>query len=145
LRKVIEETTRKEISDPRDCIDFVCIADLGTWTLARILLGTDVRGMHIPEELALGMEIEAFLTISYFGPLLGMAFIDVEPATDQPPPVDPTGRFLTYLFRRIADADPAISPLSEYFHDIGLEGLSEGIGLLWPLKKVPPEFQKDIL
>jgi hypothetical protein len=95
-----------ELNDPRDCLDFICVADLGTWAL-----------MRLPVAPASESSIAAVVT-SYMGPLAE--------ATHQAPIPhvypDPIGRFLTGLLRRLGPIDPAIASIATYFHDAGLLG-----------------------
>src|SRR5262249_32103931 len=36
INAALTEADQAEVSDPRDCLDFICVANLGTWTLMRM-------------------------------------------------------------------------------------------------------------
>lgn len=125
LSEALNKAVESEISNPRDCIDIVCIADLGTWTLLRVPWGS-------PDESA-----KVIVTTTYMGPL-----IDVNSSSaTHGPSTDPIGRFLTSLLRRLAPTDPAIAPLAEYFHETGLTGTGQGVIREWKLDTPPDDLR----
>jgi hypothetical protein len=128
LSAAIDKITKDEIDDPRDCMDFVCVADLGTWTLMRILWTSD--------DPAVG----GIVSTTYMGPLTDEGLS----AASHGPTSDPVGRLLTSLFRRIAQTDPKISSLADYFHQTGLTGTGAGVLTQWPLQEVPDELRRII-
>lgn len=121
LSEALSKAVESEISNPRDCIDIVCVADLGTWTLLR-------APWRSADEAA-----KAIVTTTYMGPL-----IDVNSSSaTHGPSTDPIGRFLTTLLRRLGPADPAIASLAEYFHEAGLTGTGQGAIREWKLDTPP--------
>jgi hypothetical protein len=109
------------VTDPRDCIDFVCIANLGTWTLMRFV--TDALDeSESPKVLA-----------SYMGPL--EARMQSQSPRDDP---NPLGRFLTGLLRRLGATDPTVAAIGTYFDQVGLFGIGQGALRSWDLQDLPP-------
>jgi hypothetical protein len=105
---------RAELDDPRDCLDFVCVADLGTWTL-----------MRMPVEPR-NPSSAAAVDTSYLG----------QKTFQEPAPeliTDPLGRFLTALLRRFGSTDPAIAAIASYFQSVGLFGMGGGPSRHWEL------------
>jgi hypothetical protein len=106
------------VTDPRDCLDFVCVVTLGTWSLMRVIL-----------EIEKG---EPRVTTIYMGPIT-----DERLPLGQPP--DPLGRFLTGLLRRLANSDPGLKVFGEYFAEVGLFGIGRGTPRDWAPDSFPPE------
>ncbi len=82
LRDALIAEDLKQVSDPRDCLDFVCVADLGTWSHSRFIVRSDESGKGV-------------VGTAYMGPYLG--FSD-----------DALGRFLTILLHRLRP--PEVGP-----------------------------------
>lgn len=119
---VSEALTRSDkelVSDPTTCLDFICVANLGTWALMRFVMGTDGAARRQ-------------LTTTYMGPL--------EPSFHRPdhPENDPIplGRFLTGLLRRLAAADRTLAPIADYFSEVGLFGIGHGAPRTWDLPEL---------
>jgi len=106
------------VADPRDCLDFVCVADLGTWALMRFVL--------FPESGAPGYEVKS----TYMG----------APSASMTGgyPVSPLGRFLTGLLRRLGDVDPHLAPIAAYVHEAGLFGTGSGTPRTFAMDTLPP-------
>lgn len=119
LSDAIDTADRRYVTDPRDCLDFVCIAALGTWTLMRMLF-RDVEDSPFS------------ISSTYMGPG-GWTGGPVEP-----PPV---GRFLTGLLRRLGAVDPTLAPIAEYFHHTGLFGMGTGSVRSFPLNELPQDLE----
>jgi hypothetical protein len=90
------------VSDPRDCMDFLCVADLGSWALMRM--------MFVPPSGGPPFDVQS----TYMGPSASMT---------GEYPVSPVGRLLTGLLRRLSGADPSLAAIASYFHDTGLFGM----------------------
>jgi hypothetical protein len=129
VRDALAQADQAEIDDPRDCLDFICVADLGTWTLMRIPL------VPASESNA------AVLLTSYMGPL-----------TDAPNHAavhgqrsDAIGRFLTSLLSRFGLTDPALASIGSYFYDTGLFGMGEAISRRWDLDDLSEGLEQMII
>lgn len=97
------------VRDPRDCLDFLCVADLGTWALMRAILGT--------------------WATSYMGPMRR-----TDAPLDSPELI---GRFLTGLLGRLGQVEPELRPIARYFQEAGLYGLGAGLVRYWDWADVP--------
>jgi hypothetical protein len=116
----LERADRKIVTDPRDCLDFLCVADLGTWAVMRLVMG------------ALEDHPHGRLTVSYMGPM--QRDDGVEPVRDDPGPL---GRFLTGLLRRLGPTEPPLAAVGAYFETVGLFGVGQGSVRSWDLDAVP--------
>jgi hypothetical protein len=114
------------IDNFRDCLSFVCISDLGTWTHSREI------------EEGGGEDGRDLLSTSYDGPSSTLAeeYGKVRP--------DAIGRFLTTLISAIGKMDKSISPIAEYFECVGLPGVSLARVRDWPGEKVTKEVWREV-
>ena len=101
------------VNDPRDCIDLMCVANLGTWSVLKVSLGSD------------------YSTV-YMGPLEGNGVPGFEPS-------EPVGRFLTTLLRWIGRGDDGLARIGKYLHAVGLEGTGQGTPRDWDAAGLPAE------
>jgi hypothetical protein len=115
------------VTDPRDCLDFLCVADLGTWALMRFV-GSVPKGRTSPQ-----------LLVSYMGPLERSLQTDLP--EDDP---NPLGRFLTGLLRRLGATDPTLARIGAYFESVGLFGIGQGPVRTWDLDGLPPELREAV-
>jgi hypothetical protein len=117
LDEAIIDADRRVIEDPHDCIDFVCVPSIGTWSLMRLNLGTT-------------------LTTVYMGPQLGYTGFGTE--------ADSLARLITGLMRRLGDVDRSIGLIAEYLHGAKLFGTGSGQGREWVLSEVPDDLMRMI-
>jgi hypothetical protein len=126
ITEALTEADKAELDDPRDCLDFICVADLGTWAL-----------MRMPAAPASASSAAAVTTcymaqVEYKGPAHGVYD-------------DPLGRFLTALLRRFGAVDPAIASIASYFHDVGLFGTGNGSIRQWELTELSEDLKTVII
>jgi hypothetical protein len=119
VEDALERADRKHVLDPRDCLDLLCVADLGTWALMRIIFR--------PESGNPGCEIQS---VYMAAPSASM--------TDGYP-VSPLGRFLTGLLRRLGTADSELSAIASYFHNTGLFGTGAGKPRTFAFDELPAD------
>jgi hypothetical protein len=122
---------RAELDDPRDCLDFICVADLGTWTLMRMPVAPGN-----PSSLAA-------VATSY----MAQVAMQVQGRPDLDPRINPAplGRFLTSLLRRFGAVDPVIASIASYFYDVGLFGTGSGAVRQWELTEASEDLQQFII
>jgi hypothetical protein len=120
-----------ELDDPRDCLDFICVADLGTWTLMRMPVAPQNRSSV------------AAVTTSYMAQMQWQ----VEGHADPDPRINPAplGRFLTALLRRFGSLDPAIASIATYFFDVGLFGTGGGAVRQWELTETSEDLGEFLM
>jgi hypothetical protein len=109
-------------------MDFICVADLGTWTL-----------MRVPAAPTNETSVAAVST-TYMGPMNV-----VNPPSCPFLFADPIGRFLTSLFRRFGSTDPTIASIANYFHETGLFGTGAGSIRIWELSEVSDDLSTIII
>jgi hypothetical protein len=126
INAALTEADQAELSDPRDCLDFICVVNLGTWTLMRMPVA--------PESPSSVAAVET----CYMGQLTFQG-----PAPDVG--TDPLGRFLTALLRRFGPIDPALAAIATYFQDVGLFGSGGGATRRWELTETSEDLQSFII
>ncbi len=100
------------VSHPRQSLDVLCVADLGTWTSTKVaLLGADRLGNP---QMA---HSHANHTLSY---------------ENQGKDFTPIGALVAYLNRRIAWENPGLRDLADYYRLSKLGGTGEGRIRHWP-------------
>ena len=126
LSSALYQIDLDEVSDPRDCLDLICVADLGTWTLMRLPFA--------PQEETSVVSVET----CYMRQLRPQGeFVDIPGLFP-----DPIGRFLTSLLGRLAPVDPALGAIASYFFDAGLYGTGSGQSRHWELTETFEELQR---
>ena len=131
INAALAAADKAELDDPRDCLDFICVADLGTWTLMRMPVAP-----QNPSSLAA-------VTTSYMAQIL----LQVQGRPDLNPQInpDPIGRFLTSLLRRFGSIDPIIASIAAYFYDVGLFGTGGGAVRHWEITEASEDLQEFII
>ena len=124
ISAALQAADEKEVQDPRDCLDYLCVANLGTWALMRQYFSFDA---------------EEYWMTSYMGPWLtfGKESSNELPNHDFAP--NPIGRFLTGLLRRLGEREKSIAPIAQYFDGVGLFGVGQGATRKWPEEVVPQD------
>jgi Domain of unknown function (DUF6602) len=124
LDDAITAADAQQIRDPRDCLDFVCIPDLGTWIPMRHL---EVDGDR------------SCVVVSYLGP-----FTSIDGSLAGHALASPLGRFLTALLRRLGSFDPSLTSLARYFEYAGEGGSGVGNVRYFPFDQVPEELRQPL-
>jgi len=122
----------QEVHNPCYCLDFMCVANLGTWA---VLKGFTTRP---------GKEDSQTMMTAYMGPLDEMMRnIEIEGISHNP---DPIGRFLSGLLQRLGRRDKDIAVIAEYFHDAGLFGIGKSQAVrYWDQAELPDEYDHSFL
>jgi hypothetical protein len=115
---------RDIVRDPRDCLDFICVANLGTWAVFK-------GGIPHPDK---GNPV---LITAYMGPFDEAARQLQNPEVNFDP--DPIGRFLTGLLERFGKRDTEIAAIAEYFRDVELFGIAQGRFRYWEPTELPDQ------
>jgi hypothetical protein len=126
ISAALTEADQTELNDPRDCLDFICVADLGTWSLMRMVV--------VPTRPDSAAAVDTVY-------MAQMTF-------EQPVPelvTEPLGRFLTALFRRFGPINPAIAAIATYFQDVGLFGMGGGAVRHWELTEAIEDLKSFII
>ncbi len=108
------------VEHPRECLDFLCVADLGLWWTTRIpLVREAVRDEGNTEEVI--FKEFAMTGIGHTGP--GEIF-------------GPVASFITHVLAKLSYSDPALGELVGNLRNMGTLGESNGNGREWPLGDV---------
>jgi hypothetical protein len=107
----------------RSCPGFVCVADLGCWSVMRMTY--DGPGLMDPEvwdarRALTGLPAEGAATVSY------VRYVEEDAQLLQAPP-NAISAAIAAILGRLAHADSSIRPLSQYFFAAGLQGSGKGI------------------
>jgi hypothetical protein len=119
IASALSEADAALVSDPRNCLDIVCVANLGTWSVMRLALLTE----PLPPS--------PIINVVYMGPL--------DSRFNQSPHVEsePIGRFLTTLLRRLGPTDPGLALIANYLNEVGLFGVGQGPVRTWTAEDLP--------
>lgn len=115
------------VTHPRESLDVVCVADLGTWTLIRLaLVGSNAAGMlresdqRVPDgpqyEMGVSMTAYAGHTVED----------DSQKAT-----FTPIGSLIASLTRKLAQDNPSLRGLAGYYPSAGISGDGIGLSRFW--------------
>ena len=117
----LRESDNTHIPHPRECLDLLCVADLGIWALAKTTfistLGADSTLREMFGEPGSSMSV-------YFG----RSTVPQNEAND----FTPVGSLIAYLTRRLAWENSSLRQLAEYYQATSLEGGGSGRQRLWP-------------
>jgi hypothetical protein len=118
------ESSEASIQHPRLDLDFLCVADLATWSL---LHTTSYDASWRPTEKA---QLEA-----EFGAPRGPMTARMRAAATggQATGFQPVGALLNELTEELAWNDPAIRDIADYYRMANLGGSSQGSGRPWPV------------
>jgi hypothetical protein len=126
ISDALARADQEEVRDPRDCLDFVCVANLGTWALFTGYMGYPDKG-------------EPTYNTSYMGPLDKVLRQIEDSDTNYDP--NPIGRFLAGLLEQFGKRDEEISAIAEYFSNAGLFGIGQGQPRSWQQEELPEEYR----
>jgi hypothetical protein len=131
ISAALAEADKAELDDPRDCLDFICVADLATWAL-----------MRMPVAPQNSSSIAA-VTTTYMAQVVWQ--MEGRPDLNALINPDPLGRFLTSLLRRFGSIDPVIASIAAYFFNVGLFGTGSGVTRQWELTETSEDLQEFIM
>lgn len=105
------------ITHPRECLDLLCVADLGTWKTMK-MLGTLALASHHKIPLNIVLESGLALQTSY------MMATSIH--KNQSEYFTPIGSLILDLSRKIAWEDTQLREISQYYQDTEMGGTGEG-------------------
>ena len=121
------ESDQSYVSHPRESLDFLCVADLGTWALTKLsLLPSDAvnrtreLGYAVPSgpQYATGLAWTAYM---------GQAI----EADSHQAGFTPIGSLIAGLSRKLAWENPSLRQLAEYYPKTGIGGSGSGTTRFW--------------
>lgn len=115
---------------PREALDAICVANLGTWTTMRMsYMGPTLTTWHL-DRLRTTFP-DGYASCVAFGPAQPGTFPDVEGTF----PNIPVAQLCAFLTSRLAWEHPSMRPLADYFRVVGMFGHGQGQGRPWPLSE----------
>lgn len=137
-KHAVFETINKKIHDgdstlvkhPKEMIDIICIADVGTWTACKMAyLGPSVLPSGDWEKVAHVYGGAPCTTTSYI--------LHHSGSFEQMKDFTPIGTFITSLTRKLAWTNPSLQSIARYYAVSKLLGTGQGIsGRLWDPKEI---------
>lgn len=119
---------QNKVTHPREFLDFVCVADLGTWgTLRAPVMPVDLLAKVVPQETGVRLERCAMTAVGVHDP-------GKSPA--------PVGVLIGRLISMLAYNDPALHSMAEGFRQTGTLGEFIGHQRPWDL---PDIFSEDVI
>jgi hypothetical protein len=129
------EADQKYASHPREVLDLLCVADVGTWAKTTLSLMT-ADAVNRARELGLSSP-----SGTQFGKGIAWTsyFSHAVEAKNQLETFTPIGCLFSYLTRKLAWENPSLRQLAEYYPKTGIEGAGQGNVRLW----APPLIYSD--
>ena len=116
------ESDGLHISHPHECLDLLCVADLGTWKVAKVLTPL---ALAIHSDIAISSVLASDFTLQTAYLLAGSTH------EDQGPHLAPVGAFIFGLSRKLAWEDPYLREISQYYQDTKIRRLGSGRPRSW--------------
>jgi hypothetical protein len=122
VAEALQQADAEEVNDPHDCLDFVCVPNLGTWFLLRF---AHPRRPQAKKDL---------LTTTHMGPISESGHRND----------DAIGQFLVALLERISHIDNSMSAIAHYLGaaDAGLATSGQGKLRTWEFDGIPEDLQR---
>ena len=118
IQKKLLESDKLHVSHPRECLDLLCVADLGTWISSKMTF--------VGPRVIRDYESTAFSVCGPEGAALSM-YIGYTPSSDhQVEHFTPIGTLISYLSKRLAWEDQTLRDLADYYRLAGILGSGGG-------------------
>ena len=116
------ETDRLYVQHPRECLDLLCVADLGTWRVVKVLTPL---ALTAPSGVPITSVLESDFTLQT------AYMMAVSANENQGPHLTPIGSFIFDLSRKLAWEDPHLREMAEYYQGMRIENLGSGEPRSW--------------
>jgi hypothetical protein len=126
VTKALQRGLLDIVEHPRERLDVVCVADLGTWHSSVFIALASMFGAHW----------ELHRDRHGLGDVGGVeaVFFDQTPLSELSEPLPaPVGVVLATLYARLAQGDSTLRPIADYVRMANLYGSGEGAGRAWSL------------
>jgi hypothetical protein len=121
VSKTLFESDSTFVRHPREAIDILCVADLGTWTV------TKMNGIN-PNRFS-----DPVMATLYGGHANSGYMCHAKSLPRQEVNFSPLGTLFSALYHKLAWAYPDMRNLDDYFGQVRLRGTAEGISRNWDL------------
>ena len=129
IERKLRESDASYVPHPRHTLDFLCVADFGTWVSGKITIMKTENPEHNIKVLA-PQSIYARHTPSH------------EAQYEQ---FTPIGTLISFLTRRLACEDPIFRNLVDYYYETKIGGNSEGKFRPWPISIYSKDVQRRLM
>ena len=129
IERKLRESDTSYVSHPRHTLDFLCVADFGTWVSGKITIMETENPEHNIKVLA-PQSIYARHTPSHQA---------------QYEQFTPIGTLISFLTRRLACEDPTFRNLVDYYYETKIGGNSEGKFRPWPISIYSKDVQRCLM
>jgi hypothetical protein len=130
-----KNTAYQEINHPRDALDLICVADLGTLSVNKLILPSNESSAENHSEIIQ-------LGYNQWIPRIHLPEF-IENDLDFPNP-NPIGIMVYSLLSRLAWEDKNIRRLANYYRAILNSGVGSTLDVTWPLEILSDEARKQL-
>ncbi len=124
IEQRLQASDKKYVSHPRECLDLLCIADLGTWISSKITFFSP--RMFPGNEWAYPKHLESG------GVALSTYIGHTDSYDNQFNQFTPIGTLISDLSQRLAWEDPSVRDLARYYQATNIGGIGGGESRTWP-------------
>ena len=122
IEKVLSASDSAYILHPRECLDLLCVANLGTWKIVKVLTPLALVSHHKAQ----------MRSVLRSGFTLQTAYMMAQSAhKNQSSHFTPTGSFIFNLSRKLAWEDSRLGDMSRYYRGMRMERLGLGKPRPW--------------
>ena len=129
IERKLRESDVTWVSHPRQTLDFLCVADFGTWVSGKFT----IMGTEKPE-----LNRRVFAPQSIYARHTPLHQAQYEQFT-------PIGTLISFLTRRLAYEDPTFRNLVDYYYETKIGGNSEGKCRPWPISIYSKDVQRRLM
>ena len=137
IEKALWASDSQFVSHPIECLDFITVADLATWSAMKFIIHFNREHIAMNPQLAMGYVPNARCHTAY-----PRAEIKAELQKDY---FSPLGVLLSVLFSKLAWIFKDMRTLEEYFRLVDLRGASQGNTRIWEVSIFSDQIRDRIL
>ncbi|MGR5131592.1 DUF6602 domain-containing protein [Vibrio alfacsensis] len=136
INKAVEQYDREFITKPAECLDFICVSDLATWSVMKFPAFMNVDTTKSPPR-----PINHPFPITHYGVTHSGMFQQGSAANSTTTPI---GAFLGLLLNRMSIYDSPLKDFAQHFRSTGVwNGTSTICSRTWTLSIFSNEAQKE--
>ena len=138
ISKNLIESDKSVVSHPKDSLDLLCVADVGTWNLTKHSFLPEEGFRRMVQIQAKNLGVPENMLLAAWGPPEGI--VDVAWTSyyshamqdeRQSDTFTPIGCLLAHLSTKLAWENPSLRGLAEYYKGAGMEGQGSGNMRFW--------------
>ncbi|MDE0681569.1 MAG: hypothetical protein OXI63_01520 [Candidatus Poribacteria bacterium] len=124
IEEKLQASDKKYVSHPRECLDLLCIADLGTWISSKITFFSPRMFPGNEWAYPKHLEPDGVALSSYIG--------HTDSYDNQFNQFTPIGTLISDLSQRLAWEDSTLRDLVHYYQTTHIDGTGKGESRIWP-------------